>query len=120
MEGNAVKLMNELLSSFLDDIDRDEFAEVKLLTRQNNPESINVVSLIIYMREYKKTRLSSHEIMKEMADANFIRKLIEFYLRQGDEKYFNWIKEYRSSKIGTAENAGKICSGLRLLSNGSI
>ena len=113
MERETVDLMNEFLRDYIEDMEynRAELAEVKALTSKNQPEAMNVMTLIIYM--YKKTKPSREEILKELADS-FIGKILKFDLKEGDEKFLKWIKEYRSSKIDTADNAGRICSGLRL------
>ena len=113
MERNTVKLMNEFLRDYIEDLEitNSELAEVRELASNNQPDTVNVVILIIYM--FKRSRQSREDIPKELSSPDFMSKLIKFDLRQGDEKYFNWIKEYRSSKIGTAENAGKINDTLK-------
>ena len=92
MEGNTVKLMNEFLREFLVDlkITNSELVEVKNLVVDNQTEAINVMILIIYM--YKKAWKSRDEIYRELVD-ELMSKLIKFDLKQGDEKYFNVIKE---------------------------
>ena len=113
MERNTVKLMNEFLRDYIEDLEitNSELAEVRELASNNQPDTVNVVILIIYM--FKRSRQSREDIPKELSSPDFMSKLIKFDLRQGDEKYFNWIKEYRSTKIDTAENAGRINDTLK-------
>ena len=65
MEGSAVVLMNEFLREYVADManSRVEVVEVKALISKNHPETVRVVTLIIYM--YKKTKPSPEEITKE-------------------------------------------------------
>ena len=113
MEGNTVKLMNEFLRDYIEDLEitNSNLSDILTLVRQDHFDTVNVMMLIIYM--YKKRMPSIEDIPKELSNPDFMSKLIKFDLKQGDEKYFNVIKEYRSTKIGTAENAGKINDTLK-------
>ena len=72
------------------------------------------MTMIIYMIKYRSRGFPGNDDLDRAFADDFLYKLSKFDLSIVDLKYFNWIKEYRSTKIGTAESAGEICSGLRL------